>query len=86
MTDRIRLTFDTSIHALLATDDIVKLAESLYTFIDLGIIDCDKDEEIHIDRDYFDELIQGIELIHAAAKKYGIDESNLIKYPFWGDV
>lgn len=82
MSNKVRFTFDIDIQEMMASKDIVKLTESLYSFIDHGIIDCEDDEEIFIDQDYLADLVIGIETIRKACKKYGRDVDGLVKYPF----
>jgi hypothetical protein len=82
MSNKVRFTFDIDIQEMMSSKDIVKLTESLYSFIDHGIIDCDDDEEICIDQDYLADLVVGIEAIRKACNKYGRDTDGLVKYPF----
>lgn len=84
MVDNVRITFDVSIQEQMSTEDIVKLAESLHSFVDFGIIDCDEDEEIFVDHEYLKELVISIEAIRKATKKYGRSDDGLVKYPFKG--
>jgi len=84
MVDNVRITFDASIQEQMSTEDIVKLAESLHSFVDFGLIDCEEDEELYIDHDYLEELVISIENIRKATKKYGRSTDGLVKYPFWG--
>ena len=82
MVDKVRFTFDIAIQEMMSTEDIVKLTESLHSFIDHGIIDCEENEEIIIDTDYLADLVVGIETIRKATKKYGRDTDGLVKFPF----
>lgn len=82
MVDKVRFTFDIALQETMTSETIVYLTESLHSFIDHGIIDCEEDEEIVIDQDYLSDLIHGIELLRKAHKKYGRDDCGLVKYPF----
>ena len=82
MSNRVRITFDQAIQDHLNTEDIVRLSESLYSFIDHGLIDCEDDEEFYIDSEYLQDLVGCINALSKAAKKYGRDDEGLIKYPF----
>jgi hypothetical protein len=82
MVDSVRITFDESIQALMSHDDIIKLAESIHTFIDMGAIECEEGEEIFVDQEYLLDLVGGIERIKKANKKYGRDVDGFVKYPF----
>jgi hypothetical protein len=82
MSDRIRFTFDIGIQKMLSSEDIIKLTESLYSFIDFGIIDCEDGEEFFIDQEYLQSLAVSTEAIRKAGKKYGRDDDGLVKYPF----
>ena len=82
MSDRIRFTFDKAVQEHLSTEDIVRLSESLYSFIDHGLIDCEDGEEFYIDSEYLQELVICITALQKASKKYGRDDEGLIKYPF----
>jgi hypothetical protein len=82
MTDRVRITFDESIQSMMSAKELIKLAESIHAFIDIGAIDCENDEEILVDQDYITDLIAGIERVKLANKKYGRDDDGFVKYPF----
>jgi hypothetical protein len=82
MVDSVRITFDESIQALMSHDDIIKLAESIHTFIEMGAIECEDGEEIFVDQEYLIDLVGGIERIKKANKKYGRDDNSFVKYPF----
>ena len=82
MVDKVRFTFDIALQETMTSETIVNLTESLHSFIDHGIIDCEEDEEIVIDQDYLSDLIHGIEVLRKAYKKYGRDDCGLVKYPF----
>ncbi len=84
MSNRVRFTFDKAVQEHLGTEDIVRLSESLYSFIDHGLIDCEDDEEFYIDSAYLQELVVCINALQKAAKKYGRDDDGLVKYPFKG--
>ena len=84
MVDRVRITFDDAIQELMSQDDIIKLAESIYAFIDMGTIDCEEDEEIFVDQEYLIDLVGGIERVRKANKKYGRDDDGFVKYQFKG--
>lgn len=86
MVNKVRFTFDLAIQEMMSTEDIVKLTESLHSFIDHGIIDCEEDEEIIIDTPFMQDLVVGIETIRKAHKKHGRDDDGLVKYPFWKEV
>ncbi len=82
MVDNVRITFDAAIQDLMTKEDIIKLAESIHAFIDMGAIDCDEGEEIFVDQDYIAELVIGIENVRQANKKYGRDADGFVKYQF----
>lgn len=82
MSDRVRITFDESIQELMSSEDIIRLAESIHTFIEMGAIDCEEDQEIFVDQDYLIDLVGGIEKVGKANKKYGRDADGFVKYPF----
>lgn len=82
MTNKVRFTFDIAVQDMLPREDIITLTESLYSFIDHGIIDCEEDEEIFIDQEFLEKLIVGIDTIRKANKKYGRDDDGLVKFPF----
>jgi hypothetical protein len=82
MVDNVRITFDESIQALMSQDDIIRLAESIHTFIEMGAVECEDGEEIFVDQEYLIDLVGGIERIKKATKKYGRDDNGFIKYPF----
>ncbi len=84
MIDKIRFTFDIAIQETMSSEDIVRLTETLHSFIEFGIIPADDNEEIVIDQDYLADLITGVEIIRKANKKYGRDTDGLVKYPFLG--
>jgi hypothetical protein len=82
MVDSVRIVFDEAIQELMSSEDIVRLAESIHTFIDMGAIECEEGEEIFVDQDYLLDLVGGIERIKKANKKYGRDSEGFVKYPF----
>jgi hypothetical protein len=82
MSNRVRITFDQSVQDHLDTEDIVRLSESLYSFIEHGLIDCEENEEFHVDSEYLQDLVVCITALQKASKKYGRDDEGLIKYPF----
>jgi hypothetical protein len=82
MSDRIRFIFDQAVQESLSTEDIVRLSESLQSFIEYGIIDCEDGEEFYIDTKYLQNLITSITAIQKASKKYSRDDNGLVKYPF----
>jgi hypothetical protein len=82
MVDNVRITFDEAIQDLMTKEDIIKLAESIHAFIDMGAIDCEDGEEIFVDQEYLIDLVGGIERIKKANKKYGRDNDGFVKYPF----
>ena len=82
MVDHVRIAFDESIQTLMSHDDIIKLAESIHTFIEMGAIECEDGEEIFVDQEYLIDLVGGIERIKKATKKYGRDDDGFIKYLF----
>ena len=84
MSNNVRITFDDAIQELMSSEDIIRLAESIYAFIDMGTIDCEEGEEIFVDQDYLLDLVGGIERIKKANKKYGRDDDGLVKYQFKG--
>lgn len=85
MTKRVIITLDESIHEMMSKEDLVKLSESIQSFVDFGIIETDEDsDELYIDQEFLIDLVGGLERIRKAAKKYGRDtHDGLIKYPFW---
>lgn len=82
MSNRIMFVFDRSVQEHLDTEDMVKLTESLHSFIDQGLIDCDDNGEFYIDSEYLQDLVTCINVLQTATKKYGSDDYGLIKYPF----
>jgi hypothetical protein len=82
MVDSVRIVFDDAIQELMSHDDIIRLAESIHTFIEMGAIECEEGEEIFVDQEYLIDLVGGIERIKKATKKYGRDDDGFIKYPF----
>ena len=84
MTNSVRITFDDAIQELMSQDDIIRLAESIHAFIDLGTIECEEGEEIFVDQEYLVDLVGGIERIRKANKKYGRDNDGFVKYKFKG--
>jgi hypothetical protein len=82
MSDRIRFTFDKTVQEHLSTEDLVRLTESLYSFVEHGLIECDTEQEFYIDSEYLQNLIGCINTLYKASKKYGKDENGLVKYPF----
>lgn len=82
MSDRVRFTFDKTVQEHLSTEDIVRLSESLYSFIEHGLIDCEDGEEFYIDSEYLQKLVGCITALQKASKKYGRDDDGLVKYPF----
>jgi hypothetical protein len=82
MVDSVRIVFDEAIQELMSSEDIVRLAESIHTFIDMGAIECEEGEEIFVDQDYLLDIVGGIERIKKANKKYGRDSEGFVKYPF----
>jgi hypothetical protein len=84
MVDKIRFTFDVSVQDMMPSEDIVRLTETLHSFIEFGIIDVEENEEIFIDQEYLQDLVNGVNHIRIANKKYGRDSNGLVKYPFLG--
>lgn len=84
MVDKIRFTFDLAIQETMSSEDIVRLTETLHSFIEFGIIPVEDNEEIVIDQDYLADLVVGVDIIRKANKKYGRDDNGLVKYPFLG--
>ena len=82
MVDHVRIAFDETIQELMSSEDLVRLAESIHTFIDMGTIDCEEGEEIFVDQEYLIDLVGGIERITKANKKYGRNDDGFVKYPF----
>jgi hypothetical protein len=82
MTNNVRITFDEAIQELMSSEDIVRLAESIHAFIEIGTIDCEEGEEIFVDQEYLIDLVGGIERIKKANKKYGRDSEGFVKYQF----
>lgn len=82
MVDRVRITFDEAIQDIMSQEDLIKLAESIHAFIEIGAIDCEEGEEIFVDQDYIAELVIGIEKVRNANKKYGRDDNGFVKYKF----
>jgi hypothetical protein len=84
MVDNVRITFDDAIQELMSHDDIIRLAESIHTFIELGTIGCEDGEEIFVDQEYLIDLVGSIERIRKANEKYGRDDNGFVKYQFEG--
>lgn len=82
MVNSIRITFDEAIQDLMDREELIKLAESIHTFIEMGAIDCEDGDELFVDQDYIIELVAGIEAVRKATKKYGRDTDGFVKYQF----
>ena len=82
MGNRVIFVFDRLVQEQLDKEDMVNLIESLRSFIDQGLIDCEDDQEFHIDSEYLQDLVGGINALQKANKKYGSDDNGLIKYQF----
>lgn len=83
MGKHVRFVFDKVIQENLDSEDIVELSERLYSFIDLGLVNCGDHEELYIDHEYLQTLVNSINVINRAIDKYGCDHDGLVKYPFW---
>jgi hypothetical protein len=66
----------------MSSEDIIRLAESIHTFIEMGAIECEEGEEIFVDQEYLLDLVGGIERVKKATKKYGRSSDGFVKYQF----